>query len=230
MVTLRLPSDITSYGTGRVIGDVGMPGSGKTQDIMQMALLGEKPFWLIDTVGAASRALEGKDCLIAAIKPGDVDIHDLWEWTTKELQRIRRVVWDLGAWTPQEMQELIEAMMPRIRTLKDITVGVDEIQRIVPDFSADLGRGSPGFKDWATKRRNDGVDIFWSSQRPAFVSMTIRGITDFWIIHRLFEPADTEVIRKKLSGIPDIDPDAHVRLVPTLGPGQVMTIDLPFQT
>lgn len=236
---MRLPDDIKHFDAGRVVGIVGMPGAGKTKDLLQVICRSERAVLAVDTVGALADELSGidpktgeqvgppLDVLVVPIKRG-VDIDTLWQWTAKQLSEGRRVCWDLREWDPVEMQALIDALMPRIKTMRNAIFIVDEIQRLAPDFSADLGRGVPALKDWFTKRRNYGVTVVWTSQRPAFVSMTVRGITDRWLIHRLFYPNDIEVIRKLMGDQPGVDVDAMIARLRDSPPGQVIDVDMPF--
>lgn len=234
---MHLPDGIRNYHRGRVIGIVGMPGSGKSEDLAQFIAHSRAPGLYLDTVGATTRKLAGTDERCPIKHAADVwlvevekgfDLDETWEWTADRLNEGERVVWNLGAWMPEEIQELCEALVPRLMRARDIIFGVDEVQRVAPDFSSDNGRGSPRMKDWFTKRRNDGITVVWTSQRPAFVSMTLRGITDAWLFHRLFYINDTDVAAKLLERHPDVD--SIVAAIQTLEPGECYFIDLPFMT
>lgn len=224
---MRLPEGIRDFHRGRVVGDVGMPGSGKTKDLSQIVGRYGGPTFALDTVGQLTRELEGADVWLVQVEQG-FDLDETWDKTADWLNEGERVVWNLQSWMPEEIQELAEALVPRLKRARDIVVAVDEVQRIVPDFSSDNGRGSPRFKDWLTKRRNDGITFVWTSQRPAFVSMTLRGITDAWLVHRLFYHHDVEVIRTLLQRQQGIPLDSLLSDIQTLPPGEVLYIDLPF--
>lgn len=224
---MNLPDAVADLHKGRVLGIVGMPGAGKTEDLMQVALFSPGGVLVLDTVGALTDKLHGRDCYLLHVPKG-FDLAETWKVTRELLDRNEKVVWDLRDWMPEEMQELAEALVPRLKSLEGVIVAVDEIQRIVPEFSADLGRGSPAFKDWSTKRRNQPVGLVWTSQRPAFVSMTLRGITDAWIVHRLFQPADLDVVSGFLRRQPGVNVDELVGRVRNQAPGEVVFIDLPF--
>lgn len=232
---MLLPEGIRNYHRGRVIAFVGMPGSGKSEDLAQFIAHSRAPGLYLDTVGALTKKLSGQDDRCPIKHSADVwlvevekgfDLDDLWDKTADWLNDGERVVWNLGGWMPEEIQELCEALVPRLMRARDIIFGIDEVQRAMPDFSSDNGRGSPRMKDWVTKRRNDGITFVWTSQRPAFVSMTVRGVTDAWVFHRLWYVNDVEVVAKLLQRHPNVD--AITAEIGNLGPGEVYFVDLPF--
>ena len=224
---MNLPDAIQGLERGRVVGVVGMPGGGKTEDAMQIICLSPWPVFAIDPVGALTDKLHGKDVWLVHIPKG-FDLDATWRAARAALDRDEKVVWDVRDWEPEELQEMVDALVSRLKTLEDCIVVVDEVQYVAPEFSADMGRGARRFKTWALKRRNQPVALVWTSQRPAIVSMTLRGITDYWIVHRLFYPNDIDVVRNLLRKQPGVDADLVATHVQSFSPGQFVSIDLPF--
>ncbi|HWH07978.1 MAG TPA: ATP-binding protein [Candidatus Thermoplasmatota archaeon] len=224
---MKLPEAIEGLDRGRVVGVLGMPGVGKTEDAAQIVARSNLAVLALDPVGVLSQKLEGADVYLVHV-PRQFNLAATWDWTRDKLYGGEKVVWDLKEWRTAEIQKLADAMVPKLKTLRNCVVVVDEVQKITPDFSADMGRGAPDFKDWLTVRRNQGVSFVWTSQRPAFVSMTVRGLTDAWLVHRLFYANDREVIKNLLKAQPDVDVDELESRMQNFQPGDVAFIDLPF--
>lgn len=226
---MYLPEDISDFEAGRVIGIIGMPGAGKTEDLAQIVGRYQGPLFALDTVGALKKRLQRHDVWLYVPERG-FNLDTAWAWTVEKLKLGERVLWSLENFTSEEMQAICDELVPRWKLCENFVIAIDEIHRVAPiQGSAEYGAGSKLLKDYATARRNWGVTLVWSSQRYQFVSMMIRGITDFFIVHRLFERNDINLVRDTLANDPVLDADAISAHLRNLGQGDVLVIDLPFR-
>jgi len=226
---MHLPEDINDFDAGRVVALVGMPGAGKTEDLAQIVGRSGLPVFALDTVGALKKRLQGCDVWLYVPQRG-FNLDEAWAWSVEKLKLSEPVVWSLENFSSEEMQDICDSLVPRWKQCENFVIAIDEIHRVAPvQGSAEYGNGSALLKDYATARRNWGVTLVWSSQRLAFVSTMIRGITDYWVVHRLFLHQDIKPIEDLLSNQPGLDAGATAARLRSLGQGDVMVMDLPFR-
>ncbi len=180
------PVDTGHIPPGKHAAVIGKNGSGKSQQLMRLALMCEQRVVILDT------KLDD-DFLFLAYNSEILEVAESYKETIKAL---KRGVFDYLIIRPQDFElaspEALDNYLVLLARQKTTTIFIDEAYM----FHSAAGRSGPGFTALLTRGRSRGLSLIVATQRPAWLSLFTFSEASYFYIYDLGLAKDKAKVRE----------------------------------
>lgn len=180
--------------TQRTISNIGGKGTGKTT-LLKMAiqeLPANMPAVIFDALDVVDipgiKGINIKRSHIGLGKPAALIVKKMIKQHKKVIIRFINLV-------GFEIVEFMDSFIPGIH-MKDGMYFFDEIHEYCPEIGTVGGKYSYEVERLIRHTRNDNNGVWMTTQRPAFASKKVLGLSDFMILFRVTYPTDLKVVKQ----------------------------------
>lgn len=184
--TDHITTDTGRIPPGKHAAIIGKNGSGKSQQVMRLALMCPQRVVIMDT------KLDD-DFLFLAYGSEVLEVSNSYKEAIKAL---KRGVFDYLIIRPQDFElsnpEALDNYLVLLSKQKDTTIFIDEAYM----FHSAAGRSGPGFTALLTRGRSRGLSLIVATQRPAWLSLFTFSEASYFYIYDLGLAKDKAKVRE----------------------------------
>lgn len=180
--------------TQRTISNIGGKGTGKTT-LLKMAvdaLPGNMPAVIFDPLNVIEipgvKGINIKRSHVIMGKAGGLIVNRL-------IKKHKKVIIKFHDLVGFEIVEFMDGFLPDVH-MKDGMWFFDEIHEFTPEIGTVGGKYSYEVERLIRHTRNHNNGVWMSTQRPAFASKKVLGLSDLMILFRVVWPADLKVVKE----------------------------------